>query len=132
MPLKSIEFNFPIYRDGQEVRRLLWEKGNTVETVVLLTHEKATSYIEVTMDYDTIVSEYKPKVKVTYKMIMDYIKEKYNFNVHSTTIAEIKRSLGLKVGDYNKKDDANYRKEKITPEKRKAVEETLRHFEIIQ
>lgn len=36
MPLKSIEFNFPIYRDGQEVRRLLWEKGNTVETVTLL------------------------------------------------------------------------------------------------
>ena len=33
-PLKSIEFNFPIYRDGQEVRRLLWEKGNTVESVV--------------------------------------------------------------------------------------------------
>ena len=31
-PLKSIEFNFPIYRDGQEVRRLLWEKGNTVES----------------------------------------------------------------------------------------------------
>ena len=39
MPLKSIEFNFPIYRDGQEVRRLLWEKGNTVETCCLLTNE---------------------------------------------------------------------------------------------
>ena len=36
MPLKSIEFNFPIYRDGQEVRRLLWEKGNTVETCRVL------------------------------------------------------------------------------------------------
>lgn len=36
MPLKSIEFNFPIYRDGQEVRRLLWEKGNTVETLLAL------------------------------------------------------------------------------------------------
>ncbi len=36
MPLKSIEFNFPIYRDGQEVRRLLWERGNTVETICLL------------------------------------------------------------------------------------------------
>lgn len=103
-----------------------------VETVVLLTHEKPTSYIEVTMDYDTLVSEYKPKVKVTYKMIMDYIKENYNLNVHSTTIAEVKRSLGLKVGDYNKKGDTDYRKEKITPEKRKAVEETLRYFEIIQ
>ena len=34
--MKSIEFNFPIYRDGQEVRRLLWEKGNTVETCRVL------------------------------------------------------------------------------------------------
>jgi hypothetical protein len=30
--LKSIEFNFPIYRDGREIRKLLWEKGNTVES----------------------------------------------------------------------------------------------------
>ena len=47
-PLKSIEFNFPIYRDGQEVRRLLWEKGNTVESVVLLSRaqrsESRTSF----------------------------------------------------------------------------------------
>ena len=35
-PLKSIEFNFPIYRDGQEVRRLLWGKGNTVDTQAVL------------------------------------------------------------------------------------------------
>jgi len=34
--LKSIEFNFPIYLDGKEVRELLWESGNTVETVVLM------------------------------------------------------------------------------------------------
>ena len=36
-PLKSIEFNFPIYRDGQEVRRLLWEKGNTVDHMDVFT-----------------------------------------------------------------------------------------------
>lgn len=35
-PLKSIEFNFPVYRDGQEIKELLWETGNTVETVVLM------------------------------------------------------------------------------------------------
>ena len=40
MPLRSIEFNFPIYRNGREIRRLLWEKGNTVETVVLLSQPK--------------------------------------------------------------------------------------------
>ena len=52
-PLKSIEFNFPIYRDGQEVRRLLWEKGNTVETVCLLSklHE-AKHHVNVRLDMD--------------------------------------------------------------------------------
>lgn len=39
MPLKSIEFNFPIYRDGKGVRKVLWEKGNTVETVCLLSRK---------------------------------------------------------------------------------------------
>lgn len=39
MPLKSIEFNFPIYRDGKEVRKILWESGNTVETVCLMTRQ---------------------------------------------------------------------------------------------
>lgn len=34
--LKSIEFNFPIYKDGKKVKNLLCEKGNTVETVVLM------------------------------------------------------------------------------------------------
>ena len=32
--LKSIEFNFPIYRDGREIRKLLWENGNTVESLM--------------------------------------------------------------------------------------------------
>lgn len=38
--LKSIEFNFPIYRNGEEVRKLLWESSNTVETVVQLVRKK--------------------------------------------------------------------------------------------
>ena len=51
----------------------------------------------------------------------------------STTIAEVKRSFGLEVGDYNIKDEkTNYRKEKITPDKRKAVEDALRHFGVIE
>ncbi len=35
-PLKSIEFNSPIYHDGQELKGLLREKGNTVECAVLM------------------------------------------------------------------------------------------------
>ena len=103
-----------------------------VETCVLLTHKKPTSYIEVTMDYDKLMPTYKPG-RATYKEITDYVWEKYNLKVKSTTIAEVKRSLGLEVGDYNKKEDAtNYRKEKITPEKRQAVEEALKHFGVVK
>ena len=47
--MKSIEFNFPIYGDGQEVRRLLWEKGNTVESIVLLS-KLADDHIELEID----------------------------------------------------------------------------------
>lgn len=33
-PLKRIGLNFPVFKDGGEVTELLWDKGNTVETVV--------------------------------------------------------------------------------------------------
>ena len=35
-PLKRIGLNFPVFKDGGEVTELLWDKGNTVETVARL------------------------------------------------------------------------------------------------
>ena len=35
-PLKYIEFNFPIYRNGEEVRKFMCESNSDVETLVLL------------------------------------------------------------------------------------------------
>ena len=90
-PLKSIEFNFPIYRDGQEVRRLLWEKGNTVETVALLSRETNPLTVEVRMEVETGEIKEHP----TYKRIQEYVQEKYGFKVHTAYIAEVKRMVGL-------------------------------------
>ena len=50
--LKSIEFNFPIYRDGREIRKLLWENGNTVETVCLLGKRKPDTTVKLSVDMD--------------------------------------------------------------------------------
>lgn len=36
MPLKLIEFNFPVCIDGMKARKVLWERGNTVEVVTCL------------------------------------------------------------------------------------------------
>ena len=37
VPLKSIFFNFPVFKDEEEVQELLWDKDTHVETVVLIT-----------------------------------------------------------------------------------------------
>lgn len=36
VPLKSIFFNFPVFKEGEEVQELLWDKDTHVETVVLM------------------------------------------------------------------------------------------------
>lgn len=75
MPLKSIEFNFPIYIDGKEVRKVLWEKGNTVETVCLLS--KLNDYIQIhrivergsNMDWNLFLLMFYGKVFVIYAFV---------------------------------------------------------------
>lgn len=42
---------------------------------------------------------YKPKERVTYKMIQEYIEEKYGFKVQTSYIAEVKQNLGLPMYD---------------------------------
>ena len=55
-PLKRIGLNFPVFKDGGEVTELLWDKGNTVETVVLLSQlkQKPDDYINVTIELDDV------------------------------------------------------------------------------
>ena len=87
--------------------------GNTVhvETVVLLSHKKPDGHINVKVEFgegegkvplDNIAKRaesYKPKERVTYKMIKEYIEAKYGFKVHTAYIAEVKRDLGLPMYD---------------------------------
>lgn len=74
MPLKSIEFNFPIYIDGKEVRKVLWEKGNTVETVCLLSKLHADQHIEIELQMDELDLT-ATESKATYEEIKDYVLE---------------------------------------------------------
>ena len=36
LPLKSILFNFPVYKDGEDACDFLWDKSTTVSTCVLI------------------------------------------------------------------------------------------------
>ena len=114
------------------------------ETVVLLSHKKPDSVINVKVEFgegegkiplDNIekrAESYKPKERVTYKMIKEYIEEKYGFKVHTAYIAEVKRDLGLPMYDApNAVEELKQPRKHPTPEKVEAIKDALKHFEII-
>ena len=75
---------------------------------------------------------YKPKLRTTYKMIKEYIIEKYGFNVHTAYIAEVKRSLGLPMYDApNALETLKNPRKHPTPVQVDAIKDALTHFEII-
>ena len=83
--LKSIQFRFPVYYQGNEADMFIPNFENTDETVVLLSHKKPDGHINVKVEFgegegkvplDNIAKRaetYKPKERVTYKMIKEYI-----------------------------------------------------------
>ncbi len=115
-----------------------------VETVVLLSHKKPDGHINVKVEFgegegkvplDNIAKraeEYKPKERVTYKMIKEYIEAKYGFKVHTAYIAEVKRNLGLPMYDApNAVEELKQPRKHPTAEKVEAIKDALKHFEVI-
>ena len=115
-----------------------------VETVVLLSHKKPDGHINVKVEFgegegkvplDNIAKraeEYKPKERVTYKMIKEYIEAKYGFKVHTAYIAEVKRDLGLPMYDApNAVEKLKQPRKHPTAEKVEAIKDALKHFEVI-
>ena len=115
-----------------------------VETVVLLSHKKPDGHINVKVEFgegegkvplDNIAKraeEYKPKERVTYKMIKEYIEAKYGFKVHTAYIAEVKRDLGLPMYDApNAVEELKQPRKHPTAEKVEAIKDALKHFKII-
>ena len=75
---------------------------------------------------------YKPKERVTYKMIKEYIEAKYGFKIHTAYIAEVKRDWGLRMYDVpNAVEELKQPRKHSTPEKIVAIKDALKHFEVI-
>ena len=122
----------------------LFPQTKHVETVVLLSHKKPDGHINVKVEFgegegkvplDNIAKraeEYKPKERVTYKMIKEYIEAKYGFKVHTAYIAEVKRDLGLPMYDApNAVEELKQPRKHPTAEKVEAIKDALKHFEVI-
>ena len=54
------------------------------------------------------ISSYKPKERVTYQKIKEYVKEQTGLNIHTSYIAQVKRMCGLDIDEkYNKSKKEN-------------------------
>ena len=118
----------------------LRRKTPHVESIVLLSHKSPDSHIDVKVEFgegeekvplDKIAErakQYQPAPRVTYKMIQEYIEEKYGFKVHTAYIAEVKRSLGLPMYDApNAVEELKH----PTAEKVEAIKDALKYFGVI-
>ena len=113
-----------------------------VETLVVLSHKKPDSHIEVKIDFDNTsldksaiaerAEKRKPKDKPTYKDIQDWVEKNYGFKVHTAYIAEVKRNEGLPMYDApNAVEELKRPRSHPTAEMVKAIKDALKHFGII-
>lgn len=115
-----------------------------VESIVLLSHKSPDSHIDVKVEFgegeekvplDKIAErakQYQPAPRVRYKMIQEYIEEKYGFKVHTAYIAEVKRNLGLPMYDApNMVEELKQPRRHPTAEKVEAIKDALKHFGVI-
>lgn len=136
-------FSFPEYSENSG-KCISITLSTHVESIVLLSHKSPDSHIDVKVEFgegeekvplDKIAErakQYQPAPRVTYKMMQEYIEEKYGFKVHTAYIAEVKRNLGLPMYDApNMVEELKQPRRHPTAEKVEAIKDALKHFGVI-
>lgn len=110
----------------------MWESGNTVETVCLLSklHE-AKHHVNVTLDMDELDIT-SAESKATYEEIKGYVLEKHGLQVTNLYIAQVKRKCGIiERENYNKSQKEDAKQPQCPEDKEKAIKDALDHFGMV-
>lgn len=113
----------------------LWERGNTVETCVLLLRKKSGSKsTKIEIEIDLNEADRRECIgKATYQEIKDYVWEHYQTKVSNLYISQIKKKCGLDVGEnFNKPKTEGNRVPNCPIEKERMIGETLEYFGMIK
>jgi 23S rRNA (uracil1939-C5)-methyltransferase len=103
-----------------------------VETVCLLSKlSEVKNHISVEVDMDEMDLT-AAESKATYQEIQEWVQEKYRFHVTHLNIAQVKRKHGIiERENYNKPKSEDSRQPGCPEEKEQAIEEALKHFQMI-
>lgn len=130
--LKSIQFRFPVYYQGNETDMFIPNFENTVETVVLLSKGEIDSKkvrVEFSLE-DMDMSGFQNDA--TYGQIKERVLQQTGLKVSSLYIAQVKQKYGIiERENYNKPKSENARQPKCPPEKEAAITEALKFFGMI-
>ena len=129
--IKKIVFNFPVPVDGEEVKELPLETETTVETVILLSRKAPDAEIKVRLDMSELDIT-SAESKATYKEIQEYVKNKYGLHVTNLYIAQVKREFGIIERENYNTGEGKAKVPQVTAEKREAIIDALKYFQMIE
>ena len=124
-------FSFPEYSENSG-KCISITLSTHVETVCLLSKlYEAKHHVNVTLDMDEMDIT-SAESKATYEEIKKYVLEETGLKVSNLYIAQVKDKHGLeKRENYNLSKSEDARQPKCPKEKEKAIEDALRHFQMI-
>lgn len=121
-------------KHGYEVKKMqavdMFGFTEHVETCVLLSKIKSTQHIEVEINLDEMDLT-KAESKATYEEIKEYVLKNYGMNVTNLYIAQVKRKYGIIERINYNLGEGKTRVPQVTAEKEEAIEDALRHFQMI-
>lgn len=103
-----------------------------VESVVLLSQQKADDYLEVEIDLDELDAT-SAETKATYEEIKKYVAEHNDgMKVSNLYIAQVKKKCGIELGqNFNLPKSENAKQPQCPKEKEDAIVEALKAFQMI-
>ena len=102
-----------------------------VETVILLSRKAPDAEIRVRLDMSELDIT-SAESKATYKEIQEYVKNKYGLHVTNLYIAQVKREFGIIERENYNTGEGKAKVPQVTAEKREAIIDALRYFQMIK
>ena len=125
---KRLLICFPEPKFGKDIKPIL---SSHIETVILLSRKTPDAIIEIDLEMSELDLT-RVESKATYKEIEEYVQNKYGLHVTNLYIAQVKREFGIiERINYNVGEGKN-RVPKVTPEKREAIIDALKYFQMIE
>ena len=109
----------------------MFPKTAHVETVMLLCQQKPDDYIDVELGLDELDAT-SVETRSTYREIRVYVREHSGLNVSNLYISQVKRKLGLEVGESYNKPKSQDAKVPVCPQNKElAIIDALKHFNMV-